>query len=155
MDQGQLGGLLTIMMIGSVVGHFSPDRSRTAWDGSQFCCWMLASRVCALADCSLSAHTPGPHRRAGVDRGGGLLRGTGDADRARRGGGQDLARDALRDVLYHWRLMGAPWALLLGTLVDKYGFPVAFAVMGASQVAAGLCILPVRLRHTRATVPVP
>jgi sugar phosphate permease len=50
-------------------------------------------------------------------------------------------------------IMGAPWALVLGTLVDVYGFPVAFAVMGASQIAAGLCILPVRLRHARAAVP--
>jgi sugar phosphate permease len=49
-------------------------------------------------------------------------------------------------------IMGEPWALLLGTLVDAYGFPVAFAVMGASQIAAGLCILPVRLGHTRAMV---
>ena len=46
-------------------------------------------------------------------------------------------------------IMGAPWALLLGKLVDVYGFPVAFMVMGASQIAAGLCILPVRLRHGR------
>ena len=51
--------------------------------------------------------------------------------------------------------MGAPWALFLGTLVDGYGFPVAFAVMGASQIAAGLCLLPVRLRRGRAAVPTP
>ena len=49
----------------------------------------------------------------------------------------------------------APWALVLGALVDRYGFPVAFVVMGASQVAAGLCLLPVRFRHARAAVPMP
>jgi MFS family permease len=47
--------------------------------------------------------------------------------------------------------IGAPWALLLGLLVDHYGFPVAFAVMAGSQVMAGLCVLAVRLQHTRRT----
>ncbi len=45
--------------------------------------------------------------------------------------------------------IGAPWALLLGILVDAYGFPAAFAAMGLSQIVAGLCILPVRLRTAR------
>ena len=45
--------------------------------------------------------------------------------------------------------IGAPWAALLGLLIDQYGFPVAFGVMAGSQLLAGLCILPVRLRHTR------
>jgi MFS family permease len=45
--------------------------------------------------------------------------------------------------------IGAPWALLLGLLVDTYGFPVAFAVMAGSQVLAGLCVCAVRLQHTR------
>ena len=38
------------------------------------------------------------------------------------------------------------WAVLLSALVDSYGFMVAFAVMAGSQVLAGLCVLPVRLR---------
>jgi MFS family permease len=44
--------------------------------------------------------------------------------------------------------IGAPWAVLLGMLVDTYGFPSAFAAMAASQVLAGLFLLPVRLRRT-------
>jgi MFS transporter, FSR family, fosmidomycin resistance protein len=45
--------------------------------------------------------------------------------------------------------IGAPWAALLGWLVDHYGFSVGFVVMAGSQLLAGLCVLPVRLRHTR------
>jgi sugar phosphate permease len=45
--------------------------------------------------------------------------------------------------------IGAPWAALLGWLIDQYGFSAGFAVMAASQILAGLCVLPVRLRHTR------
>jgi sugar phosphate permease len=47
--------------------------------------------------------------------------------------------------------IGAPWAALLGLLIDRYGFPVAFGVMAGSQLLAGLCILPVRLQHRRLT----
>jgi MFS family permease len=43
--------------------------------------------------------------------------------------------------------IGAPWAVLIGMLVDRYGFTAAFAAMGASQVLAGLFILPVQLRR--------
>jgi FSR family fosmidomycin resistance protein-like MFS transporter len=46
-------------------------------------------------------------------------------------------------------VIGAPWAALLGWLIDQYGFPVAFVVMAGSQLLAGLCVLPVRLRHRR------
>jgi FSR family fosmidomycin resistance protein-like MFS transporter len=44
--------------------------------------------------------------------------------------------------------IGAPWAVLVGMLVDHYGFAAAFAAMAASQVLAGLVLLPVRLRRT-------
>jgi FSR family fosmidomycin resistance protein-like MFS transporter len=43
--------------------------------------------------------------------------------------------------------IGAPWAVLLGMLVDGYGFPIAFMVMAGSQILAGLCVLCVHLRH--------
>ncbi len=49
--------------------------------------------------------------------------------------------------------IGAPWALLLGMLVDGYGFPAAFAAMGGSQVLAALFVLPVRLRRGLQPVP--
>ena len=44
--------------------------------------------------------------------------------------------------------IGAPWAVLVGMLVDRYGFTAAFAAMGASQVLAGLFILPVHVRRS-------
>jgi sugar phosphate permease len=45
-------------------------------------------------------------------------------------------------------IISAPWAWLLGMIVDNYGFPGAFAAMAGSQVLAGLCVLPVRLQRT-------
>jgi MFS family permease len=51
--------------------------------------------------------------------------------------------------------IGAPWAALLGWLVDHYGFSVGFVVMAGSQLLAGLCVLPVRLRHTRQVTSTP
>jgi MFS family permease len=50
-------------------------------------------------------------------------------------------------------IISAPWAWLLGMIVDTYGFPGAFAVMAGSQVLAGLCVLPVRLQRTWRPAP--
>jgi FSR family fosmidomycin resistance protein-like MFS transporter len=44
--------------------------------------------------------------------------------------------------------IGAPWAFLIGALVDGYGFPAAFAAMAVSQVLAALVLIPVRLRQS-------
>lgn len=68
----------------------------------------------------------------------------------------DVADKTAMDMLFGLyfsigSVIGAPWALLLGLLVDGYGFPAAFAAMAGSQVLAALCILPVHLRHTRHT----
>jgi sugar phosphate permease len=49
--------------------------------------------------------------------------------------------------------IGAPWAVLIGALVDGYGFAAAFAAMAASQVLAALVLLPVRLRQTVHAAP--
>ena len=49
--------------------------------------------------------------------------------------------------------IGAPWALLIGALVDGYGFAAAFAAMAASQVLAALVLIPVRLRRPVLAVP--
>jgi sugar phosphate permease len=49
--------------------------------------------------------------------------------------------------------IGAPWAFLIGALVDGYGFAAAFAAMAASQVLAALVLLPVRLRRTLYVAP--
>jgi predicted MFS family arabinose efflux permease len=48
--------------------------------------------------------------------------------------------------------IGAPWAVLVGMLVDHYGFTAAFTAMAASQVLAGLFILPVHLRRSMSPV---
>jgi MFS family permease len=49
--------------------------------------------------------------------------------------------------------IGAPWALLIGALVDSYGFAAAFAAMAVSQVLAALVLIPVRLRQPVRAVP--
>jgi FSR family fosmidomycin resistance protein-like MFS transporter len=49
--------------------------------------------------------------------------------------------------------IGAPWAFLIGALVDGYGFAAAFMAMAASQVLAALVLIPVRLRQTFRVTP--
>jgi FSR family fosmidomycin resistance protein-like MFS transporter len=153
MDQVQLGGLLTIMMIGSVVGPLlaGPLSDRFGrkpillLDAVVACLcfgglllvgahpWAL---IAVLVLTGLAVYSEGPVMQTAL---------------------ADVAGKTSMEMLFGLyftigAIMGAPWALVLGTLVDVYGFPVAFAVMGASQIAAGLCILPVRLRHARAAV---
>ena len=156
MDQVQLGGLLTIMMLGSVLGPLlaGPLSDRLGrkpvllLDAVVACLcfgglllvgahpWAL---IAVLVVTGLAVYSEGPVMQTAL---------------------ADVAGTTSIEMLFGLyftigAVMGAPWALFLGTLVDGYGFPVAFAVMGASQIAAGLCILPVRLRHRRAAVPTP
>jgi sugar phosphate permease len=49
--------------------------------------------------------------------------------------------------------IGAPWAFLIGLLVDSYGFAAAFAAMGISQVLAALVLIPVRLHQPGRAAP--
>jgi MFS transporter, FSR family, fosmidomycin resistance protein len=151
MDQVQLGGLLTIMMIGSVVGPLlagplSDHLGRKPillLDAVVACLcfgglllvgahpWAL---IAVLVLTGLAVYSEGPVMQTAL---------------------ADVAGKTSIEMVFGLyftigAVMGAPWALVLGTLVDVYGFQVAFAVMGASQIAAGLCILPVRLGHTRA-----
>ena len=49
--------------------------------------------------------------------------------------------------------ISAPWALLIGALVDGFGFAAAFSAMAASQVLAALVLIPVHLRRTVRTLP--
>jgi sugar phosphate permease len=49
--------------------------------------------------------------------------------------------------------IGAPWAFLIGALMDGYGFAAAFATMAASQVLAALVLLPVHARRTLHAAP--
>src|SRR5919109_4267211 len=49
--------------------------------------------------------------------------------------------------------ISAPWALLIGAVVDGCGFAAAFAAMAASQVLAALVLIPARLRQTVRALP--
>jgi FSR family fosmidomycin resistance protein-like MFS transporter len=49
--------------------------------------------------------------------------------------------------------ISAPWALLIGALVDGFGFAAALAALAASQVLAALVLIPVHLRRTVRTLP--
>lgn len=66
----------------------------------------------------------------------------------------DVADKTSMDMLFGMyftigSVIGAPWAFLIGKLIDSYGFPAAFLAMGASQILAGLFVLPVRLQRPR------
>jgi sugar phosphate permease len=49
--------------------------------------------------------------------------------------------------------LDAPWAFLIGALVDGYGLAAAFAAMAVSQVLAALVLIPVHWRQTVRAVP--
>jgi sugar phosphate permease len=49
--------------------------------------------------------------------------------------------------------IGAPWAFLIGALVDGYGLAAAFAAMAVSQVLAALVLILVRWRQTVRAAP--
>jgi MFS family permease len=64
----------------------------------------------------------------------------------------DRASGPLRDVAFAVYFtfafgIGAVWAFVIGSLVDAFGFPVAFGVMAASYVAAALLLVSVRERR--------
>jgi MFS family permease len=156
MDQVQLGGLLTIMMIGSVVGPLlaGPLSDRLGRKpilllDALIACLCFAglllvgaypwALIAVLVVTGLAVYSEGPVMQTAL---------------------AEVADKTSMEMLFGLyftigAVMSAPWALVLGALVDKYGFPVAFVVMGASQIVAGLCILPVRVRHRRAAVPTP
>jgi MFS family permease len=154
-EQVQLGGLLTIMMIGSVVGPLVAGplsdrmgRKPVLLLDAVFAClcfgglllvgshpWAL---IAVLIVTGLAVYSEGPVMQTALT---------------------DVAGKTSIEMLFGLyftigAVIGAPWAVLLGKVVDLYGFPAAFAVMAASQIAAGLCILPVRLRHARSAVAV-
>lgn len=65
----------------------------------------------------------------------------------------DRATGPLRDVAYSVYFtfafgIGAFWAFVIGTVVEAWGFPVAFGVMAASYLAAALLLAAVRDRST-------
>jgi len=154
-DQMQLGGLLTIMMIGSVVGPLvaGPLSDRVGRKPVLLLDYVF-SCVCFGGLLLVGAHPwalPIMLILTGIAvYSEGAVMQTALADVADNRGSVDMLFGLYFAI---GAAIGAPWALLLGNLIDLYGFPIAFAAMGASQVAAGLCVLPVRLRQIRSTVP--
>lgn len=148
-DQIQLGGLLTLMMLGSVVGPLLAGplsdrvgRKPVLLIDYVFSCVCFAGLMLVgsnpwalpvvLILTGIAVYSEGAVMQTAL---------------------ADVAEKTSMDMLFGLYFaigaaIGAPWALLLGKLVDLYGFPAAFAVMGLSQVLAGLCVLPVRLQRT-------
>jgi MFS family permease len=61
----------------------------------------------------------------------------------------DRAEGPIRDVAFSVYFtfafgIGAFWAFVIGSIVEAYGFPVAFGVMAASYVAAAILLLAIR-----------
>lgn len=61
----------------------------------------------------------------------------------------DRAQGSIRDMAFAVYFtfafgIGAAWALVIGQIVDRFGYPAAFSVMAASYVAAALLLLGVR-----------
>jgi sugar phosphate permease len=70
----------------------------------------------------------------------------------------DMADKTSMEILFGFYFtvgsaVGAPWAFLIGALVDGYGFAAAFAAMAVAQVLAALVLIPVRWRQTVRAVP--
>jgi MFS family permease len=149
-DSVRLGQLVTIMMAGSVIGPLlvGPLSDRVGRkpvllaDAVIACACYLALLLVAgqswallglLAVAGLAIYSEGALMQTAL---------------------ADVADKTSIDMLFGLYFtigaaIGAPWAALLGWLVDHYGFSVGFVVMAGSQLLAGLCVLPVRLRHTR------
>lgn len=149
-DEVQLGILLTIMMVGSVVGPLiaGPLSDRLGRKpvllgdyalaclcfvglmaiGGGSSAWVLPV---VLTITGIAAYSEGALMQTAL---------------------ADVADKTSMDMLFGLyftvgSIIGAPWALLIGALVDGYGFGAAFIAMAASQVLAGLILLPVRLRR--------
>jgi MFS family permease len=151
-DEVRLGVLLTVMMAGSVVGPLivGPLSDRVGRKPvlvgnrliAALCLMGLLAVVNspwvlfpALALTGLAVYSEGPVMQTAL---------------------ADVADKTSMEMLFGLYFavgsaIGAPWAVLIGMLVDSYGFAAAFAAMAASQVAAALVLLPVRLRQTLRT----
>lgn len=148
-NEVQLGILLTIMMAGSVIGPLiaGPLSDRIGRKPVLLGDYALAC-LCFAALLSVGAHSwtlPALLTITGIAvYSEGALMQTALADVA------DKTSMEMLFGLYFTvgSAIGAPWALLIGALVDSYGFPAAFMAMAASQVLAALVLIPVRLRQT-------
>jgi MFS transporter, FSR family, fosmidomycin resistance protein len=153
-DEVQLGVLLTIMMAGSVIGPLIAGplsdrigRKPVLLGDYVMACLCFAGLMSVggtswalpfvLALMGIAAYSEGALMQTAL---------------------ADVADKASIDMLFGLyftvgSLIGAPWAVLIGALVDGYGFGAAFVAMAASQVAAALVLLPVRLRHPLRVAP--
>lgn len=149
-DQVHLGGLLTLMMLGSVVGPLIAGplsdrigRKPVLLVDYLFSCACFGGLMLVgsypwtlpivLILTGIAVYSEGAVMQTAL---------------------ADVAEKTSVDMLFGiyftvGSAIGAPWALLLGKLVDLYGFPVAFAAMGVSQILAALCVMPVRLRRVQ------
>ncbi len=147
-DQVRLGGLLTLMMIGSVVGPLLAgvvsDRvgrkpvllvdyvfAVLCFGGLMFVGSSPWALPFVLILTGIAVYSEGAVLQTAL---------------------ADVADKTSMDMLFGLYFaigaaMAAPWAVLLGKVVDLYGFHAAFVVMGISQLLAGLCVLPARLRR--------
>jgi MFS family permease len=153
-DEVQLGILLTIMMVGSVVGPLiaGPLSDRMGRKPVLLGDYAIAclSFVGLLTIGGSSWALPAVLVLTGIAvYSEGALMQTALADVA-----DTISVDMLFGLYFTvGAAIGAPWALLLGILVDSYGFPAAFAAMAASQVLAALCITLVPLRRPLRPMP--
>jgi MFS family permease len=155
-DEVQLGILLTIMMVGSVVGPLiaGPLSDRIGRKPVLFGDYAIAClSFLGLLTVGSSGNAwalPAVLTVTGIAvYSEGALMQTALADVADR-----TSMDMLFGLYFTvGAAIGAPWAVLIGVLVDGYGFTAAFIAMAASQVLAALVLLPVRLRRTLHAAP--
>jgi MFS family permease len=147
-DEVQLGILLTIMMVGSVIGPLIAGplsdrmgRKPVLLGDYAIACLSFAGLL-TIGGSSWALPAVLVLTGIAVYSEGALMQ-TALADVA-----DDISGDMLFGLYFTvGAAIGAPWALLLGILVDSYSFPAAFAAMAASQVLAALCITLVPLRR--------
>ncbi|HEX2279838.1 MAG: MFS transporter [Candidatus Tectomicrobia bacterium] len=155
-DEVQLGILLTIMMVGSVVGPLiaGPLSDRIGRKPVLFGDYAIACLcfvgLLTVGSSGSSWALPAVLTVTGIAvYSEGALMQTALADVADR-----TSMDMLFGLYFTvGAAIGAPWAVLIGVLVDGYGFGAAFIAMAASQVLAALVLLPVRLRRTLHAAP--
>jgi MFS transporter, FSR family, fosmidomycin resistance protein len=155
-DEVQLGILLTIMMVGSVIGPLiaGPLSDRIGRKPVLFGDYAIAC-LCFVGLLTVGSSgsywaLPAVLTVTGIAvYSEGALMQTALADVADR-----TSMDMLFGLYFTvGAAIGAPWAVLIGALVDGYGFAAAFIAMAASQVLAALVLLPVRLRRTLHAAP--
>jgi MFS transporter, FSR family, fosmidomycin resistance protein len=155
-DEVQLGILLTIMMAGSVVGPLiaGPLSDRIGRKpvllGDYALACLCFAGLLAVGGSGSSWALPVVLTVTGIAvYSEGALMQTALADVADR-----TSMDMLFGLYFTvGAAIGAPWAVLIGLLVDGYGFAAAFIAMAASQVLAALVLLPVRLRRALHAAP--